>query len=113
MTPNNTTQLTGPGMRFHYADSGRSVRPGIFGMVVAMLTMLIGAILFIGALVVITAAFLVAVVAALGVIAIRGAIHALAPRHTAHHVDQGGFRPAAVIETTAKVIQRSAPKPRS
>jgi hypothetical protein len=73
---------------------------------------LIGAILFVGALVAITAVFLAAVLAALCVVAIRGAWHALAPRSGEHHVDEGGFRPAAVIETTARVIRSAAPKPR-
>jgi hypothetical protein len=77
-----------------------------------VLTTLIGAILFVGALVVITAVSLAAVLAALCVVAIRGAVHAVAPRHTEHHVDQGGFRPAAVIDATAKVIRSTAPKPR-
>jgi hypothetical protein len=45
-------------------------------------------------------------------VAIRGALHALVPRSRNHHVDQGGFRPAAVIDATAKVIRSAAPKPR-
>ena len=63
-------------------------------------------------LVVITAVFLAALLAALCVVAIRGAVHALAPRPTEHHVAQGGFRPVAVIDATAKVIRSTAPKPR-
>jgi hypothetical protein len=113
MTANGKLQVTGPGRPFQSPDSGRLVtRSGVFGTVAVALTTLIGAILFVGALVVITAVFLAAVLAALFVITIRGALHAIAPRHTEHLVDQGGFRPTAVIETTAKVIRRTAPKPR-
>jgi hypothetical protein len=79
----------------------------------AMVTALIGAILFIGALVVITAVFLVVIVTALCVLAVRGAVHALTPRSRVHPVDQSRFHPTAVIETTAKVIRSAAPKPRS
>jgi hypothetical protein len=113
MTANREIELTGPGMSFQSADSGRFVaRPGIFGTVAVALMTLIGAVLFVGALVVIAAVFLAVILAALLVIAIRGALHALAPRHTERHGDRGGFRPAAVIESTAKVIRSTAPKPR-
>jgi len=92
-------------MPFQSVHKGRS---GIVGRVTVVLTALIGAILFIGALVVITAVFLAAVLAALCVVAIRGALHAVAPRSGEHHIDQGGFRPSAVIETTAEVIRSTA-----
>jgi hypothetical protein len=100
-------------MPLQSAGNRRSVSgSGIFGTAAVVLTTLIGAILFVGALVVITAVFLAAVLAALCVVTIRGAVHAFAPRHTEQHVDQGGFRPAAVIDATAKVIRSTAPKPR-
>jgi predicted phage tail protein len=113
MATNTDTRLTGPGVAFQSFDSGQRVAEaslaGKFGIV---LTALIGAILFVGALVVISAVFLVAVLAALFAVAIRGAWQALAPRSRKHHVDGGGFRPTAVIETTAKAIRTAAPKPR-
>jgi hypothetical protein len=105
----------GPGtpFQFQFVDRRQSVtRPGVVGRVVTVLTALIGAIFFVGALVVITAVFLAAVLTALCVVAIRGALHALAPRSRKHHVDQGKFGPAAVIDATAKVIRSAAPKPR-
>jgi hypothetical protein len=114
MTENSKVRLAGPGMPFQSAGRGRSVSgSGFLGSAAVVLTTLIGGILFVGALVVITVVFLAAFLAALCVVAVRGAVHALAPRHTEHHVDQGRFRPAAVIETTAKVIRSTAPKPRA
>ena len=113
MTANSKIQLTGPGLPSQFAGNGQSVSgSGIFGTVAVVLTTLIGVVLFVGALVVITAVFLTALLAALCVVAIRGAVYALAPRHTEQWVDQGGFRPAAVIDATAKVIRSTAPKPR-
>jgi hypothetical protein len=106
---------TGPGapFPFQFVDRGRPVtRSGLVGRVSVVLTAMIGAILFVGALVVISAVFLAVVLAALCVVAIRGAWHALSPRSRERHVDQGGFRPGAVIETTAKAIRSTAPKPR-
>jgi hypothetical protein len=112
MTANSQHRLTGPVMPFQPPGSGRSVgRSGIFGTTAVVLTTLVGAILFVGALVVITAVVLAAVLAALCVVAIRGAVHAFAPRHAEHHVDQRGFRPSAVIDSTAKVIRSTARKP--
>jgi hypothetical protein len=112
MTANGRIRLTDPAVPFPSAGNGRSVSgSGIFGTASVVLTTLLGAVLFVGALVLITAVFLAAVLAALCVVAIRGAVHALAPRHT-QHPDQGGFRPAAVIDTTAKVIRSTARKPR-
>jgi predicted lipid-binding transport protein (Tim44 family) len=103
----------GPAVRFQFVDSGRAVtKSGLTGKVAVVLTALIGAIFFVGAFVVITALFVAAVLVALCVVAIRRAWRVLAPRSQEHHVDQGGFRPAAVIETTAKAIRNTAPKPR-
>jgi hypothetical protein len=113
MTANSKMRLTGPGMPLQSAGRGRSAsRSDIFRSAAVVLTTLIGVIVFAGALVVIAAVVLAALVAALCVVAIRGAVHALAPRHAKHHVDQGGFRPATVIDATAKVIRSTAPKPR-
>jgi hypothetical protein len=113
MTANSNMRLTDPGMPFQSADRGRSVTgSGILGTAAVVFTALIGAILFVGALVLITAVALAALLAALCVVAVRGAVHAVAPRSAEHHVDQTGFRPAAVIEATANVIRSTAPKPR-
>jgi hypothetical protein len=102
-----------PGTPFQFVDRGQpGTGSGVVGRVLTVLTALIGAIFFVGALVVITAVFLAAVLAALCVVAIRGALHALTPRSRKRDVDQGGFRPAAVIDATAKVIRSAAPKPR-
>jgi hypothetical protein len=104
---------TGPGVPFQFVDGLRPVAgSGLAGRVSVVLTALIGSVLFVGALIVISAVFLAVVLAALCVVAIRGAWHALVPRSREHHVDQGGFRPAAVIETTAKAIRSTAPKQR-
>jgi hypothetical protein len=103
----------GPVVRFQFVDGERAVtKSGFAGRVAGVLKALIGAILFVGALLVITSAFVAAVLAALCVVAVGGAFHALAPRSREHHVDRGGFRPGAVIETTAKAIRSTAPKPR-
>jgi hypothetical protein len=106
MTTNGRILVSGPGTPRRSAGRGQSARgPDLVGTAAAVLAALIGVILFVGALVVITAVFLAAVLAALFVVAIRGAVHALDPRHTEEHVDQGGFRPAAVIDATANVIR--------
>jgi hypothetical protein len=103
---------TGPVMPFQFVNRGPAVTgPGLGDKVAVVLTAVLGSILFVGALIVITAVFVAVVLAALCVVAIRGALHAIAPSRK-HHVDQRGFRPAAVIETTAKVIRSAAPKPR-
>jgi hypothetical protein len=114
MTTSSKILITGPGLPLHSPGSGRSASgSSIFSSAAVVLTTLIGVILFVGALVVIAAVVLAALLAALCVVAVRGAVHALAPRHRGHHVDQGGFRPAAVIDATAKVIRSTAPKPRA
>ena len=113
MVTNTKTRLSGPGTPFQFAAKGQAVSgASLAGKAAIVLTALIGAILFLGALVVITAAFLVAIVAALCVVAIRAAWQALAPRSRQRHVDGQGFRPTAVIETTARAIRSAAPKPR-
>jgi hypothetical protein len=113
MATNTKTRLTGPGMPFQSVARGQTViGPNLAGKLAIVLMALLGAILFAGVLVVITAAFLVAILAAVCVVAIRGAFHALVPRSRNHRVDGGGFRPIAVIETTAKAILSAAPKPR-
>jgi hypothetical protein len=113
MTARTKTLFTGPGVPFPSFETGQAVTGSSFaGKLALVLTALIGAILFVGALAVISAAFLVAVLAALCVVAIRGAWQALTPRSRKHRVDRRGFRPTAVIETTAKAIRSAAPKPR-
>jgi hypothetical protein len=114
MMTSSQMQVSDPGMPLQSGANGRSARgSGFFGAAAAMLTTLIGVVLFVGALVVITALSLAVLLAALCVVAIRGAVNALTPRHTEHHVDQGKFHPAAVIDATAKVIRSAAPKPRA
>jgi hypothetical protein len=113
MSASSDVRPTGPGMPFPPVNmEGAGTGSSLVGKVAVVLTALIGAVVFVGALVVIVAVALVAILVALCVVAIRGALHALAPRSGGHRVAQGGFRPAAVIETTAKVIRSSAPKPR-
>jgi hypothetical protein len=113
MATSTKTLLTGPRLPFQPVDKGGAVTgSSLAGKLALVLTALIGAALFVGALVVIAAAFLVAVLAALCVVAVRGALHALAPHSRKHRDDGGGFRPTAVIETTAKAIRSAAPKPR-
>jgi predicted phage tail protein len=103
----------GPDMPFHGMDPGRTgAGSNLLTTLVGMVTLLVGAIFFIGALVVIAAIFMVVVLVALGVAAIRGVVHALSPHAADRPVEPAQFRPAAVIETTAKVIRSAAPKPR-
>jgi hypothetical protein len=103
----------GPDMSFHGGPGGRAgAGSSLVSTLVGMVTMLIGAILFVGALVVITAVFMVVVLVALCVVAVRGAWHALSPRSADRPVEPARFGPTAVIETTAKVIRSAAPKPR-
>ena len=104
----------GPDSPFHGMDRGHAgAGSNLAGTLAGMVTVLIGAIFFVGALVVITAVFVVVVLIALCVVAVRGAVHALTPRSGDRPVDPGRFHPAAVIETTAKVIRSAAPKPRN
>jgi hypothetical protein len=113
MATSTKTLLTGPGVPFQSVDGGQAVTgTSLAGKLALVLMALFGAILFVGALVVIAAVFLVAVLAALCAVAVRGAWQALAPRSRKHRVDGGGFRPTAVIETTARAIRTAAPKPR-
>ncbi|HXA33637.1 MAG TPA: hypothetical protein VNV87_15395 [Acidimicrobiales bacterium] len=113
MATSTKTLLTGPGVPFQPVDGEQAVTgTSLAGKLALVFTALFGAILFVGALIVISAVFLVAVLAALGAVAVRGAWQALAPRSRKHRVDRGGFRPTAVIETTAKAIRTAAPKPR-
>jgi hypothetical protein len=103
----------GPDMPFHGMDhGGAGAGSNLAASLLGMVTLLVGAIFFIGALVVIAAVFMVVVLVALCVAAIRGAVHALRPRSADRPVEPAQFRPAAVIETTAKVIRSAAPKPR-
>jgi hypothetical protein len=114
MATSTKTLVTGPGVPFQSVDGGQAIiGTSLAGKLALVLTALFGAILFVCAFVVISAAFLVAVLAALCAVAIRGAWQALAPRSRKHRVDGGGFRPTAVIETTAKAIRTAAPKPRT
>jgi hypothetical protein len=113
MAANTKTLFTGSGMAFQPVEHGQAVTgQSLAGKLALVLTALVGAIVFVGALVVIAAAFLVAVLAALCVVAVRGALHALTPHSRKRRDDGGGFRPTAVIETTAKAIRSAAPKPR-
>jgi hypothetical protein len=103
----------GPDMPFHGMDQGQpGTGSNLIATLVGMVTLLVGAIFFIGALVVIAAVFMVVVLVALSVAAVRGVVHALVPRSADRPVEPAQFRPAAVIETTAKVIRSAAPKPR-
>jgi hypothetical protein len=100
-----------PGTGFRPVDRGREVTtPGFAVTVGTVVTALVGAVLFVTALVVIAAVFLLVILVSLGAAAIRTAVHALGPRSGERHVDQGGFHPTAVIETTAKVIRSTGPK---
>jgi uncharacterized membrane protein YphA (DoxX/SURF4 family) len=102
---------TGLGTGFPPVDRGRTVTgPGFAVTVGTVVTALFGAVLFAGALVVIAAVFLLVTLVAAGVVAIRAAGHALIPRSGARRVEPGGFRPAAVIETTATVIRNTGSK---
>jgi hypothetical protein len=113
METTTKTRFTAPGMPFQSVERGQTViGPSLAGKLAIVLMALLGAILFAGILVVITAAFLVAILAAVCVVAIRAAFHSLVPRSRNHRVDGGGFRPTAVIETTAKAIRNAPPKPR-
>lgn len=113
MVANSTMRRTVPILPFQSVDGGGDVARSSLGHKVAVvLTAVIGSIFFVGALVVITAAFVAAVMVALCVVAVRGALHAITPAGR-HRADERGFRPAAVIETTAKVIRSAAPKARS
>jgi hypothetical protein len=80
--------------------------------VAALLVAVVGAALFVVALVVIATFFVVAISAALCVVAVRGLAHSLSSRSGGRPVEPGGFRPASVIESTATVIRRAAPKSR-
>ena len=103
----------GPDVPFHGMDHGRTgAGSNLMASLVGVATLLVGAILFIGALVVIAAVFVVVVIVALCVAAIRGVVYALRPHSADRPVEPAQFRPAAVIETTAKVIRSAAPKPR-
>jgi hypothetical protein len=113
MEASSKVRLTGPSMRLQSGEGpGLAKEPGFGAKVGVVLTMLIGALFFVGALIVVTAVALVAVLVALCVVGIRGALHALVPHSGDHRVAQGGFRPSSVIDTTARVIRSTAPKPR-
>jgi hypothetical protein len=87
-------------------------RRGFAGTVAAVGLAAVGAVLFVIALVMIVALFVVAIAAALAVVAVRGLVHAVSPHRGERSVPQGGFGPASVIESTATVIRRAAPKRR-
>ena len=113
MAPHGKIGPRGAGMPFPSMDRGQSVTGlGLADRVAFVLTAVIGTILFVGALIVITAVFIAVVLAAICVATIRSAFHAIAPHSGPRRVDQRGFGPAAVIETTGKVIRSTAPKPR-
>jgi hypothetical protein len=84
----------------------------VLATVVAVVVAGLGVVLFVVALAVIAAFFVVAIVAALGAVAVRGLVRALSLGSGAGQVAPGGFGPASVIEGTATVIRRAAPKSR-
>ncbi len=86
---------------------------GIAATVGAVALAAVGVVLFLVVLVVVAAVFVVALAAALCVMAVRGLVHALSPHAGRGPVGPGGFGPASVIESTATVIRRAAPKPRA
>ncbi len=86
---------------------------GVAGTAATVLMATVGVVVFVFALLVIATLFVVAIAAALMVTALHGLVHALSPRSSGRPVPPGGFRPAAVIEGTATVIRRAAPKPRA
>lgn len=85
---------------------------GFAGTLAAVGLAAVGAVIFVIALVVIVALFVVAIAAAIAVVAVRGVVHAVSPHRGERSVPQGGFGPASVIESTATVIRRAAPKRR-
>jgi hypothetical protein len=86
---------------------------GFAGTVAAVALAVVGFVLFLGVLLVVAAVFVVALAAALCVMAVRGLVHALSPHGRGGPVGPGGFGPASVIESTATVIRRAAPKSRA
>jgi hypothetical protein len=85
---------------------------GVMTTVAAVAVAVVGIAIFIAVVMVVAVVFLLAIVAALGVVAVRTLMHAISPRRGHHPVDRTGFGPASVIEGTATVIRRAAPKPR-
>jgi hypothetical protein len=85
---------------------------GVVSTVAAVLLAVVGVAIFLAVLVVVAILFLVAIVAALGVVAVRGLVHALSPHSPPRPTEPARFGPASVIESTATVIRRAAPKPR-
>jgi hypothetical protein len=89
-------------------SSGR----GVLSTVAAVLVAAVGVGIFLAVVAVIAIVFLVAMAAALCLVAVRGLVHAVSPHAGDRPVDQAGFGPTSVIESTAKVIRRATPKSR-
>ena len=105
---------TGAGRPFPFVTGGLPpAGRGFAGTVVAVALAAVGVVIFLAVLLVVAAVFVVALAAALCVMAVRGLVHVLSPHAGGRPVGTGGFGPASVIESTATVIRRAAPKPRA
>jgi hypothetical protein len=111
MTAGGMMDVPGPGTGFQTENWERGVtRSGFAGTVGGVVAAVVGVVLFVSALIVIAAVFLLAILAALCVVVLRAVVHLVVPRSRHSRVEQGGFRPAVVIETTANVIRSAGPK---
>ncbi len=107
---------SGPWVPDEWGGSPSGARPaGVSGYgtgIGAALMMLIGTVFFVAVLLVVAALFVVAIVASLCVVAVRGVVHAVNPHARKGPVTPGAFRPAAVIDTTARVVRSAGPASR-
>jgi hypothetical protein len=91
--------------------TGHAQHRGHRGSLATVLVGLVGIVLFIGALLVISAVFVVAIVAALVTVGLHQVVHAVRRHPRDQPMATGGFRPAAVIDTTASVIRVASTRP--
>ncbi len=99
-----------------YTADGRGPVPGrgVLSSLTTVLALALGFVLFVGVLVLVVGFFLVAVAVALAALGVNRLLTAVSPRYRERQVVQGTFRPTSrVVETTARVIQSTAPKRRT
>jgi len=98
--------------RVYVTSRGRSgVSFGCLGSLVIGFIYVMAAVLFIGVLVVVCGVFLAALIVSLVALGVHRLLIAVSPGYRARRAVRGPFQPTSkVIDSTAKVIDRTKPK---